>query len=354
MSSNDDIKCYKLKLMNCLVTGGSGYLGSALIKYISPKFNNVSNFDTNKNNNQDGIFIKGDILNFDQILKASKNIDIIYHCIAKVPITKNSDEFIKVNENGTENLLKAAQINNVKKIIFVSSSAVFGIPKKVPIMEEDERHPVEKYGLSKKKGEDLCFKYMKMGLDITIVRPRTILGHNRLGIFSILFEWVEKNQKLPVLNNGDNFYQFVDIEDLVNAIYKSSLLKGSNVFNIGAEKFDSIKNTLNSLIEKVESKSQIKNINQNIMFKLLTVLCKINFIPLQDYHLKVYGESVYFDISKSKKILNWTPKYSSQESMIKSYESYITQKKNGALSNNSSPHNSILKKGLLKYAQFFI
>ena len=79
--------------MNCLVTGGSGYLGSALIKYISPKFNNVSNFDTNKNNNQDGIFIE-EILNFDQILKASKNIDIIYHCIAKVPITKNSDEFI--------------------------------------------------------------------------------------------------------------------------------------------------------------------------------------------------------------------------------------------------------------------
>ena len=230
--------------MNCLVTGGSGYLGSALIKYITPKFNSISNFDTNKNDGQKGLYIKGDILNFDQILSATKNIDIIYHCIAKVPITKNSAEFIKVNEIGTENLLKAASINNVKKIIFVSSSAVFGIPKKIPILEEDERNPVEKYGLSKKKGEDLCFQYIKNGLDITIIRPRTILGDNRLGIFSILFEWIEKNQKLPVLNHGNNFYQFVDIEDLVVAIYKSSLLQGSNVFNIGAEKFDTIKNTL--------------------------------------------------------------------------------------------------------------
>ena len=82
-------------------------------------------------------------------------------------------------------------------------------------------------------------------LDIVIIRPRTILGDNRLGIFSILFEWIEKNQKLPVLNHGNNFYQFVDIEDLVVAIYKSSLLQGSNVFNIGAEKFDTIKNTGN-------------------------------------------------------------------------------------------------------------
>ena len=116
--------------MNCLVTGGSGYLGSALIKYVTPKFDRVSNFDTNKNDDQKGLYIKGDILNFDQILSATKNIDIIYHCIAKVPITKNTSEFIKVNETGTENLLKAASINNVKKIIFVSSSAVFGIPKK--------------------------------------------------------------------------------------------------------------------------------------------------------------------------------------------------------------------------------
>lgn len=340
--------------MNCLVTGGSGYLGSALIKYITPKFDSISNFDTNKNDGQKGLFLKGDILNFNQILSATKNIDIIYHCIAKVPITKNSSEFIKVNETGTENLLKAASINNVKKIIFVSSSAVFGIPKKIPILEEDERNPVEKYGLSKKKGEDLCFQYMKTGLDITIIRPRTILGDNRLGIFSILFEWIEKNQKLPVLNHGNNFYQFVDIEDLVIAIYKSSLLQGSNVFNIGAEKFDTIKNTLVALIEKVKSQSQIRNINQNIMFKFLTILSKMNFVPLQDYHLKVYGESVYFDITKSKKILNWSPKYSSSESMIKSYESYIYQKKNGKLNNKSSPHKTILKKGLLKYAQIFI
>ena len=313
--------------MNCLVTGGSGYLGSALIDYISAKFNKVSNFDQNENYDHNNNFIKGDILDINQVIKATKGIDIIYHCIAKVPITKNKNEFVKVNELGTENLLKAAQINKVKKVVYVSSSAVFGIPSKIPILEDDERIPIEQYGLSKKKGEDLCFKYMNSGLDITIIRPRTILGEKRLGIFSILFEWIEQNKKVPVLNNGKNHYQFIDIRDLVDAIYKSSILIGSNVFNIGSEKFDTINNTLRTLIEYVNSESIIKNIDQNFMFKMLTVLSKMNFIPLQDYHLKVYGESVYFDISKAKKILQWSPKFTSTESMIESYKSYIFQKK---------------------------
>ena len=339
--------------MNCLVTGGSGYLGSALIKYISSKFSKVANFDKIENYNQNNNFIKGDILDIDNITNATKNINIIYHCIAKVPITKNKNDFVEVNETGTENLLKAAKINKVKKVIFVSSSAVFGIPIKIPILEDDERNPVEQYGLSKKKGEDLCFEYMKSGLDITVIRPRTILGENRLGIFSILFEWIEQNKNIPVLNNGENYYQFIDIRDLVDAIYKSSLLPGSNIFNIGSEKFDTISGTLKSLIENTNSKSIIKNIDQNFMFKILSILSKINLVPLQDYHLKVYGESVFFDISRSKKILNWSPKFSSTDSMIESYKSYIFQKKNGLLDKKNSPHNSILKKGLLKYAQIF-
>ena len=341
--------------MNCLVTGGSGYLGTSLIKYILPKVSSVTNFDIigSKENSKNVKFIQGDICKLDDIKNACKDIDIIFHNVAKVPITKNKNLFKEVNEVGTRNLLEAAKMNKVKKIIYVSSSAVFGIPKKVPILETDERNPIESYGLSKKKAENICFDYINdFGLDISIIRPRTILGENRLGIFSILFEWISKNKDIPILNNGENFYQFIHIEDLNEAIYKSSLISGSNVFNIGSEKFGTMYETINSVIEHSKSKSKIKNIDKNIFLNIAYFMSKINLIPLQEYHFKVYGKSVYFDISNSKKILNWKPKYSNVESIIMSYDNYLKMKKNLNKDNNS-PHNSILKKGLLKYAHFF-
>ncbi len=340
--------------MKCLITGGSGYLGSSLINFILPKVSSVTNFDIirpgqNYNNVK---YIKGDITNFENIKEASKNIDVIFHNVAKVPITKNKGLFTKVNQIGTKNLLEAAKINNVKKIIYVSSSAVFGIPSKVPVLETDPRNPIEAYGLSKKNAEDLCFEYIKKGLDISIIRPRTILGENRLGIFSILFEWINKDQNVPILNNGENFYQFIHINDLNDAIFKSSLISGAEVFNIGAEKFGTMYETINSVILHAKSGSRIKDIDKNIFLNTAYFLSKINLIPLQEYHFKVYGKSVYFDISKAKKILNWQPQFSNTESIIASYDNYLLIKKE-LTNNNHSPHNSILKKGLLKYAHYF-
>ena len=340
--------------MKCLITGGSGYLGSSLINFILPKVSSVTNFDIirpgqNYNNVK---YIKGDITNFENIKEASKNIDVIFHNVAKVPITKNKELFTKVNQIGTKNLLEAAKINNVKKIIYVSSSAVFGIPSKVPVLETDPRNPIEAYGLSKKNAEDLCFEYIKKGLDISIIRPRTILGENRLGIFSILFEWINKDQNVPILNNGENFYQFIHINDLNDAIFKSSLISGAEVFNIGAEKFGTMYETINSVILHAKSGSRIKDIDKNIFLNTAYFLSKINLIPLQEYHFKVYGKSVYFDISKAKKILNWQPQFSNTESIIASYDNYLLIKKE-LTNNNHSPHNSILKKGLLKYAHYF-
>ena len=340
--------------MKCLITGGSGYLGSSLIKYILPKVSSVTNFDLIRpsENFENVKFIKGDISNFEDIKEASRNIDVIYHNVAKVPITKDKNQFTKVNEIGTKNLLEAAQLHNIKKIIYISSSAVFGVPEKTPVLETDERNPIEAYGISKKKAENLCFDYVKRGLDISIIRPRTILGENRLGIFSILFEWIDQGKKIPILNNGKNFYQFVHVNDLNDAIFKSSLIEGSNTFNIGAEKFGTMYETIDALIEHTGSISKIKNIDKNIFLNIAYFLSKINLIPLQEYHFKVYGKSIFFDISKAKKILNWKPKFSNIESIIASYENYLLIK-NKLKKNNYSPHNSILKKGLLRYAHYF-
>ena len=106
--------------------------------------------------------------------------------------------------------------------------------KKSSYHEEDPREPVEAYGLSKKIGEDICIDQMQ-NISIGIVRPRTVIGKERLGIFSILFEWIKNNHKVPVLNNGENLYQFIDVEDLAEAIVLMSLSSHVGSINIGSK-----------------------------------------------------------------------------------------------------------------------
>ena len=85
--------------------------------------------------------------------------------------------------------------------------------------------PMENYGKAKYKAEKICQNYISENLDIIIIRPRTILGHGRLGIFQILFEWIREGKNIPVLGKGDNIYQFVHADDLADAIILASIQK---------------------------------------------------------------------------------------------------------------------------------
>src|SRR4030095_10518627 len=122
------------------------------------------------------------------------------------------------------------------KVIYVSSSAVFGAPKSNPVTEETPPSPGEAYGRAKLEGETLCRYYANRGLDVTIIRPRTIMGHGRLGIFQILFEWIRGGYNIPVLGRGDNRYQFVHADDLADACLLSAERKGPSVYNCGTDR----------------------------------------------------------------------------------------------------------------------
>ena len=178
------------------------------------------------------------------------------------------------------------------------------------------------------------------------------MGGKRLGIFSVLFWWIENNKKIPTLNYGKNLYQFVDINDLIEAIYLTSLYEKSEDFNIGSEKYYSIRENIQHLINYANSSAKISNIDNSYIFKLGYYLCKLNIIPLHEYHFKVYGKEIYFDISKAKKLLNWSPKISNKQSFENSFNYYIQNKKN--TNKNLSPHQKIIKSLILRFGTFFI
>lgn len=336
--------------MKALITGGSGYFGSLLVKKLLMKGWDCKVFDLNTyDGNKSVQFLKGDIRDYDDVMSACEEIDVVFHNVAQVPLAKNKDLFDSVNNLGTENILKACSNSGVKKIIYTSSSAVYGIPSINPVNEEMLPVPQESYGLAKYNAEKLCKEFVSDKLDVIIVRPRTILGHGRLGIFQILFEWIKEGKNIPVLGRGDNVYQFIHADDLADAIIICSNSNiNSGIYNCGSEHYSTMRETLENLCRYAGTGSKVKNIPFKPAVIGMNIFSFLGFIPLGSYHSLMYGRSMYFDISKAKKELGWQPKYSSDDMFKQSYDWYC-QNRETILSSSStgSHHQSKVKQGAL-------
>ena len=282
-------------------------------------------------------------------------MDVIFHNVAQVPLAKNKLLFNSVNIDGTRNLLKAAKANKSKKVVYTSSSAVYGIPLKNPVLETDQPLPMEAYGQAKYEGELICQDYAKKGLDVSIIRPRTIMGHGRLGIFQILFDWISSGKNIPVFSGGNNIYQFVHADDLADACILASKKKGSATYNCGTSDFGSMREVLQELCTYAKTGSKVVSVPMSLMAWGMKITSLLGFSPLGEYHALMYGRTMYFDSAKAQRELGWIPKYSNREMFIDSYKWYI---KNGIDIQKStqvkSHHKSPVKQGILKIVSIFL
>jgi nucleoside-diphosphate-sugar epimerase len=299
--------------------------------------------------------MQADIRDFDAILAACEGIDVAFHNVAQVPLAKDRKLFWSVNRDGTNNLLEACAHRAVKKVIYTSSSAVYGVPKSNPVTEATVPSPMEAYGQAKLAGENLCWEYSRNGLDVSIVRPRTILGHGRLGIFQILFEWIYQGKNVPVLGDGQNTYQFLHADDLAEACIQASALKGSDVFNCGTDRFGTMREALEHLCHYAGTGSVVKSLPIWPMVTAMSVCSALGVSPLGTYHASMYGRSIYFDISKARTMLGWSPRYSNNEMFVESYRWYLANRAAVLAGNGAaSHHRSAVQQGALKLLHWFL
>ena len=343
-------------MKKALITGGSGYFGSLLMQKLREQGIECVVFDLNDADDRpsDVRFVQGDIRDLNAIKKASEGVDAVFHNVAQVPLAKNVALFESVNELGTENMLKAARDHNVQKVIYTSSSAVFGVPKSNPVTEKTEPSPGEKYGLAKYRGELLCHKYQEMGLDVSIIRPRTIMGHGRLGIFQILFEWIREGNNVPVLGKGDNVYQFVHADDMAEACILAARRPGAEIYNCGTDRFGSMRAVLEALCQHAGTGSKVTSVPMAPAVLGMKITSALGLSPLGAYHALMYGRSMYFDITKAQSELNWHPKYSNEEMFIDSYEWYLKNREAVMSQAGGSHHRSALRQGILGAVKWFL
>jgi len=303
-----------------LITGGSGYFGSVLAEQALARGDAVRIFDLNPPGPAlaGAEFVAGDVRDRAAVRGACDGIDVVFHNVAQVPLAKDRALFDAVNVGGTANVLVAARDARVGKVVHTSSSAVFGIPEQNPVTESTACRPLEAYGRAKLRAELLCADSVAAGLDVTVVRPRTVLGHGRLGVMALLFEFVADGAPVFVLGGGHNRYQLVHAADLADACLRAGDRSGPTVYNVGA-----------------------------LDFGTMRALASLDLAPFAPYHWLLYSESLYFDVAKARTELGWEPRHSNAAMVIESYEWFLAHRREGD-DPARSHHQSPVRPGLVR------
>ncbi len=333
-----------------LVTGGCGFLGEAVIAAFRARGSEVTSFDkVSPDYTLDGVeYLRGDIRDETAVRAALDGIGIVVHAVAAVPLAKSSQEFLEVNVGGTRTALAAAEAGGATKFVYISSSAVYGIPKHNPVGEDDLRMPLEAYGRAKNDAEDICREFGRShAIDVSVVRPRTILGPGRLGIFGVLFDWIAGGASVPVLGRGDNVYQFVHVTDLAECIVEVAFAEGSDEFNIGGNDPDTMREALDALCAHADTGARTFSLPKRMFAATAKTTSALRLSPLAPYHWLLYGESLYFDNHKVREKLGWSPRHTSTEALLVSYDDFLAQR-DRATDVQRSPHRSTPKQGVLR------
>jgi len=337
------------KKRHCLVTGGSGFVGKALVLLLLKNGWKVSIFDSIKPEFEGNFdFICGDVKKYDDCIAATKSVDCVFHVAAVVPLEKNSREIHEVNVNGTANLLKSSKINKVQKFVFVSSSAVYGCPKDLPVTHETTAHPIEPYGRSKFVAENLCLSNIDPDFIVHIVRPRTVLGPGRLGIFGTFYEWIEKYGLIFIIGNLNPRYQFVHIDDLCHGIMNIASLNDSTIVNLGNLEFGYLEDEFRSLSKIAGKEIKIKHLPNRITRQLVLLACHVKILPFAPYQIKMFGKSFYFDSLSDWKKVNYLPRYSNYDCLVEGYKYFVKIDRNLNIADSSSIHSKAIESKILR------
>jgi nucleoside-diphosphate-sugar epimerase len=333
-----------------LVTGGSGYFGRVLVAALRARAYEVTVFDLEDTDDRaaDVGFVQGDIRDSALVRRVAEGMAVIHHNVAEVPIAKDRALFEAVNVGGARNVLAAALAARVAKTVIVSSSAVFGVPARNPVDQTVLPRPREAYGEAKLRAERIAEGFVDRGLDVTIIRPRTILGHDRLGIFQVLFELVRRGRAVYVLGRGDNRYQFVHADDLADACIRAGEHLGPAVFNVGAERFGTMREALEALVRHAGTGSAVRSLPMKPTEKLMEITSLFGLSPLGPYHSLMYGREMYFDLAPVKTALGWRPLRSNEEMLIESYDYYLRHRDEILRRRGASRHRSPIAFGLLR------
>ena len=311
------------------ISGGAGFLGLHLARRLLAEEHDVRTLDVAPLDDPELEAsveeLRGDVRDRDRIAALVAGADVVVHAAAALPIQASRESIRSVNVLGTEHVLQAARAAGAKRVVFISSTAVYGVPEKHPIEEDDPLVGVGWYGESKIDAEALC---RVAAVDTTIIRPKTFIGPERLGVFEILFDWIREGRRIYVLGKGHNRYQLLAVEDLVDAILRAAVepKAAGETFNIGATEFGTVRTDLEALIDHAGSSSRLQPVPVKPAEVALRGLELLRVSPLAEWHYKTAHRDSFVDVSKAQRLLGWQPRLSNRDALTETYDWYLANR----------------------------
>jgi nucleoside-diphosphate-sugar epimerase len=343
--------------MKFLITGGSGFLGINLTRYLLERGHRVLCYDIAEFDYPERdriVFVKGDIRDRGAIDAAVSGIDIVVHTAAALPLYSKEDIY-STDVVGTRNVAEASYEAGVKRLIHISSTAVYGIPDHHPLAENDKLQGVGPYGEAKIEAEKICLDYRARGMCVPIIRPKSFIGPERLGVFAMLYDWASTGHGFPVLGDGKNPYQYLDVEDLCQAIYLCCTLDEravNDTFNIGAKVFGTMGDDFQAVLDYAGFGKRIRTFPAGPMILALRGLEAVKLSPLYKWVYETMSKESFVSIEKAERVLGFRPKYSNQDALIRNYRRYLDNQARFADASGVS-HRVPWKQGALGLAKRF-
>ena len=346
--------------MKVLVTGGSGFLGINLIRYLRTKgvdeirVLDIADFDYPEQSEPWLKFLKGDVRDVAAVERSVEGCDVVVHCAAALPLYSEEDIYT-TEVDGCRNVLAACRKFGCDRMIQISSTAVYGVPKKHPIYETDPIVGVGPYGHAKIKAEEICRAAIKEGYCVSIIRPKSFIGPERLGVFALFYDWAYTGHGFPMIGSGQNRYQLMDVDDLCGAIWSAMTYPKDVVateFNIGAKDFTTMKEDYQAVLDRAGHGKKIRGMPVKPLILILRILEKLHLSPLYPWVYETAATDSFVSIEKAEKLLDYKPKYSNKDALVRNYDWYVAHLSEFAGKSGVS-HRVPWKQGLLAVAKLF-
>lgn len=340
-----------------LITGGAGFLGINMARYLLERGHNVTSLDLQPFDYPERpqiTEVTGDIRDRRKVDEAMQGIDIVIHTAAALPLYTKEDIF-STDIDGTRNVVDSAYQHGVERFIHISSTAVYGIPDHHPLYEDDQLDGVGPYGEAKIRAEEVCAEYREKGLCVPIIRPKSFIGPERLGVFALFYDWAKDGHNFPMLGNGHNRYQLLDVEDLCDAIYLCATLDRDvvdDVFNIGAKEFTTMKEDYQAVLDYAGKGKKIIGLPAAPAIMTLRVLEALNLSPLYKWVYETANKDSFVSIEKAERVLGFAPRYSNKDALLRNYQWYLDNLHKFENQTGVS-HRVPWSQGILKVAKVF-